>query len=99
MISTVWFHPEAEKEFRESILWYSKQQRGLELEFVLCIDEAIERIKTNPVQFPEVYKNLRRIVVKKFPFIILFEYSITDIKVVAVFHSKRNPQKIIKRRQ
>ena len=34
MINTVWFHPEAEKEFRESVLWYSKQQKGLDLKFV-----------------------------------------------------------------
>lgn len=36
---TVRFLPEAEIEFRESMLWYYTQQQGLELEFVRCIDE------------------------------------------------------------
>jgi|BarGraIncu00222A_1022003.scaffolds.fasta_scaffold96259_2 plasmid stabilization system protein ParE len=98
MISIVRFHPEAEKEFRESILWYSKQQKGLEIEFVLSIDETIERIKRSPEQFPKVYRHLRRAVIKKFPFVILYELSLTDINIVAIFHSKRNPQKVIKRR-
>ena len=98
MSNMVRFHPEAEKEFRESILWYSRQQRGLELEFVLSIDETIERIKKNPEQFPQVYKHLRRAIVKKFPFILLFEIALPDINIIAVFHSKRNPRSIIKRR-
>ncbi len=90
-------HPDAEIEFKESVIWYQKQQAGTDLEFVRCIDEAVQKIKRNPRQFPKVYKNLRRVVVKKFPFIILYDFSETEIKIYAVFHSKRNPR-IFKRR-
>jgi plasmid stabilization system protein ParE len=95
MDRTIRFHPEAEIEFREAILWYQNQQRGVELEFVRCIDEAVERIRRTPEHYPIVYKNLRRAVVRRFPFIIIFECLEKEIRVVAIFHSKRNP-KILK---
>ncbi len=46
------FHPEAELEFGNGIQWYEYQSKGLGLEFLLCIDEAIEKIKRTPQLFP-----------------------------------------------
>ena len=42
------FHPDAELEFKDAIQWYEYQRRGLGSEFILCADEAIEKIKGNP---------------------------------------------------
>lgn len=91
------FHPEAEVEFNEAVLWYSKQSIGLDTEFVRCIDEAISRINRNPDSFPPTYKKLRKAVVKKFPFIILYESLKDEIRVMAVFHTRRNPKNWQKR--
>ncbi|MBK9099000.1 MAG: hypothetical protein IPM14_12930 [bacterium] len=44
MISDVVFHPGAEEEFNEAILWYGNQQKGLDIEFARCIDDAIQKI-------------------------------------------------------
>jgi len=91
------FHPEAEVEFNEAVLWYSKQSIGLDIEFVRCIDEAISRINRNPGSFPITYKQLRKTVVKKFPFIILYESLKDDIRIMAIFHTRRNPKNWQKR--
>ncbi len=95
---TVKFLSEAEVEIRDSVLWYNLQQEGLGLEFVRCVDECIERIKRAPELYPKVHYHLRRSVVKRFPFIIMYDFTETKILVYAVFHSKRNPKKLIKRR-
>jgi len=42
---TAIFHPEAEEEYYEAIWWYSNQQKGLDVEFIRCIDDAIQKIK------------------------------------------------------
>lgn len=94
---TIRFHSEAEIEFREAVLWYENQHHGLGLEFLRCIDDAVQKIKRSPDAYPKVYKHLRRIVVKRFPFIIIYDHNDTEIFVIAVFHSKRNPNKLIKR--
>ncbi|MBN1931384.1 MAG: type II toxin-antitoxin system RelE/ParE family toxin [Desulfobacterales bacterium] len=86
------FLPEAEFEFYEAVQWYKKQKDGLDLEFVLCIDEAIERIKRNPKMFPITIKNARKSLVKKFPYILYYEENVEEIIILAVFHVKRNPK-------
>jgi len=88
---TVRFHPQAEGEFRDAIVWYEHQRSGLGSEFFLSIDEAIERILRNPSSFPIVHNTIRRAVVKRFPFAVFFETEKSEIRVLAVFHSRRNP--------
>ncbi len=86
------FHPNAETELAEAREWYGHQRKGLDREFMLCTDEALARIIRNPAAFPIVHRQLRRAVVRRFPFAIFYEPTTDEIRVVAVFHSRRNPQ-------
>ena len=92
MISDVVFHPAAEEEFKEAVLWYGSQQKGLDLEFARCIDDAIQKIKRNPALYPVEFENYRKKVVRRFPFKIIYETTQDYIYVLAVFHSRRNPK-------
>ena len=56
-----------------------------------CIEVALSRIRSNPRFFPVVYRGLRRAVVRRFPFAILYEVGAGEIQIIAVFHSRRNP--------
>jgi plasmid stabilization system protein ParE len=85
------FHPEAEREFFDAISWYDHQRKGLGAEFLLCIDESIERIKSNPQMYPVVHKQIRRIVVRRFPFAVFFEDKESEIRIIGIFHSRRDP--------
>jgi plasmid stabilization system protein ParE len=60
MRGDVVFHPDAEEEFKEAVWWYGNQQEGLDLEFVRCIDDAIQKIKRNPGLYPNEFENYRR---------------------------------------
>jgi toxin ParE1/3/4 len=95
---TVRLHPEAEGEFRDAVIWYEHQRIGLGAEFSLCIDQAMERIRRNPEAYPKVYKSFRRIVVRRFPFALFYEFSSTEIRVLAIFHSRRDPARWKKRK-
>ena len=90
---TLRFHEEAEVEFREAFLWYEHQRKGLGLEFVLCVDEAIERILRSPEMYPTIHKSFRRIVVRRFPFALFYEIAGSELRVLAVFHSRRDPDR------
>lgn len=94
MKGNVVFHPDAEEEFKEAVWWYGNQQKGLDLEFVRCIDDAIQKIKRNPDIYPVEFENYRKKVVRRFPFKIIFEISETQIYILAVFHSRRNLEKL-----
>ena len=86
------FSPEADAELTEARRWYSHQRKNLDLEFMQCIDDALSRVVKNPYSFPIVYQGLRRAVVRRFPFALFYEVGSEELQIVAVFHSRRDPE-------
>ena len=86
------FLPEAEAELIEAAQWYREQAVGLDYEFLRCIDDALAKIGRVPRIFPVVHRQLRRALVKRFPYAIFFEVQGEIVLVYAVFHFSRNPK-------
>jgi plasmid stabilization system protein ParE len=86
------FHSDADAELAEAREWYARQRSDLDAEFMNCIDETLLRIGRNPSPYQIVYRNLRRAVVRRFPFAVFYEIGIDEIQVVAIFHSRRDPE-------
>ena len=86
------FTPEADTEITEAREWYSHQRNDLDREFIQCIDEVLSRVVGSPFLFPIVYRHLRRAVVRRFPFAVFYEVTPDEIQVIAVFHSRRDPE-------
>jgi plasmid stabilization system protein ParE len=84
--------PEADAELTEAREWYSQQRADLDLEFMESIDAALYRILSSPHLYPIVYNNLRRAVVRHFPFAVFYEVTENEIHVIAFFHSRRDPE-------
>ena len=84
--------PEAETDISEAKSWYENQRSGLGDEFVGCVDEAFEQIRQWPNLSPKVFLDLRRKVVRRFPYLVIFRIDDDQITVVAVYHGKRDPR-------
>src|SRR5690348_7511499 len=87
------FTPGADSELAEARQWYARQRENLDLEFMESIDDALLRIVRNPHLYPIVYRTLRRAVVRRFPFAVFYEVTADEVQVVAVFHSRRDPER------
>jgi plasmid stabilization system protein ParE len=85
--------PEAEKELLEAAQWYSQQSIGLDYEFIRCIDEAMARIVRAPLMFPVVHRDRRRVIVKRFPYSIIFDVMEDEVLIYAIFHFSRSPKR------
>ena len=85
--------PEAVADAREAYLWYEERRLGLGQEFLECVDECIDRIRRNPELFEVVHDEYRRALVRRFPYIIFYEYASGSVTVYAVFHSAQSPDK------
>lgn len=85
------FTPDADAELTEAREWYSHKRKDLDLEFMQCIDDTLSRIVDNPHLFPLIYRDVRRAIVRRFPYTILYEAGAVEIQIVAVFHSIRDP--------
>jgi len=85
------FHPEAEKEFYEAVEYYEKCRKELGLEFAKEVYSTIERIVGFPQSWSEVSKNMRRCLVNRFPYGIIYTVRDKEIIILAVMHLNRKP--------
>jgi len=92
-LTSVRFLPEAEAELLEAARWYREQSPGLDQEFMRCVDDALATIGRVPNLFPLVHRQLRRALVRRFPYAIFFAVSGNDLLVYAIFHFSRNPKR------
>jgi len=83
---------DAKNDLQESAEYYEHNQTYLGHNFLDKVEEALERIKENPVQFPQIYKEVRRALVGKFQYQVLFVIKSMKIIVFAIFHNSRNPE-------
>ena len=88
------FKPEAEAELVEARAWYSLQRQGLDAQLMMRVDEALQRIIQAPEAYPTIHGQVRRAVIRQFPFAIFYELTAAEIRVVAVFHSRRDPKRL-----
>lgn len=72
--------------------WYEEQRQGLGEIFLDELDNCYKKLESNPASSPKIMKNYRQARLKRFPYVILFEIIKTDVVVLSVFHTKRNPK-------
>ena len=83
---------EAEVDFDKSYEFYYEDSPKVAETFFKRINLGFENIKQNPNTFPIAHRDVRKYVVKKFPFVIYYRIIDTIIQVIAIFHSSRNPE-------
>ena len=91
------FRPEARAEVLEAQTWYESRAVGLGLEFARAVDAAIAYAARNPEVFAYVTGSCRRVLLRKFPFSLIFRVRGTELLVIAVFHHRRNPAQLTQR--
>ncbi len=85
--------PEAEADLAEAKDWYERQRQGLGLEFVLSVEEALDRIRRMPHVHAEIYKGVRRSATRRFPYGVYYRLTGESVTVIAVMHSRRDPRR------
>ena len=83
--------PEARVEFDEATDWYEQRRAGLGTLFVAQVREILRRIGTDPHRHAEVYLDVRKVIVPKFPYVILYREEPDEVLVISVFHTSRDP--------
>jgi plasmid stabilization system protein ParE len=87
------FHPEADTELIEAASYYGERSLVVGIEFLQVIDKAIAWISEMPRAAPAWpgRPNVRRRVVPKFPFAIVYVVEHAEIRIIAIEHAKRRP--------
>jgi plasmid stabilization system protein ParE len=85
------FRPEAKAEAIEARDWYESRAPGLGIEFVEALEVALTAAMRNPEAFAAIESDLRRVILPKFPYSLVFRPEADRIVVFAVFHHRRAP--------
>jgi plasmid stabilization system protein ParE len=59
--------------------------------FLDRVREVFARIAANPQLHATVYQDIRKAVVPRFPYIVLYKEEAGEVVVIAVFHTARDP--------
>jgi plasmid stabilization system protein ParE len=72
--------------------WYESEVPGLGRSFRAAVDAVIQRMSAAPRQFPVIHKSVRRALMRRFPYALLFVIEPDEsLTVIACFHGSRDP--------
>jgi plasmid stabilization system protein ParE len=82
----------AQSELDDAVGWYNEQATGLGLEFLDELDRAIRRSLAYPLSCLEIEPGLRRCLLARFPYGMVYGLDGATLVVVAVAHLHREPR-------
>lgn len=94
------FAPAARDELDAAAEWYESHAEGLGADFVACIDDLVLRVGDSPSTFQEWDgdRRFRKVIAKRFPYIVFYRELADCIEVMAVAHGAREPGYWLKRK-
>lgn len=87
-------HPEAEAEAAEAARWYAERSKPAAQRFLDAVEGALERMSSLPDAFPLVptpgsKHTLRRVALRRFPYVLIYARTAARLEVLCVAHMKR----------
>ena len=90
-MKTVRFLRPAELEMLDAARYYELQGTGLGIDFLERTQSAVRDIGTNPETWPVVRNNVRRRLIHRFPYCLLYRIEREEVVVLATMHLHRHP--------
>ncbi len=88
----------AQLEIQDTANWYEDRESGLGARFIGEVDACFESIRLAPRRYPAVYREIRRALLKQFPYAVYFVLREDSVIVVGCMHTSRHPKRWQRRR-
>jgi len=86
------YHPAIEQELRNIIDYYNQCSQSLGIAFLNEFERQIFKTAALPTQWQVVESDIRRALMKRFPYVIYFRVPANDVlRVMVVKHQRRHP--------
>ena len=86
----IFVHHEAQLDVQEAFQFYQDKSEGLGFEFMRSLDASLQSIRRNPQAYQTIYNEVRRVLLRKFPYALFYLVEENRIVVIACFHQKRS---------
>lgn len=90
-MKTVRFLRPAELEMLDAARYYELQAPGLGNDFLDKVDSAVQDIGAHPERWPVIRLNIRRRLIHRFPYGLLYRVDTDEVVVLATTHLHRHP--------
>jgi plasmid stabilization system protein ParE len=87
------YAPEAEDDVSEGYSFYVNRATRRGEEFLRAVDARISASARSPAAHQRIYKSYRRAVVRRFPYMVIYDYENGVVTVYSVFHTSQDPKK------
>jgi plasmid stabilization system protein ParE len=87
----VQIHPEALAEAEAAVAWYVARSERAAARFLAELREAIAVLAAQPSRFPAFAHQTRRVVLRRFPYIVVFRETSATLQIIAIAHGRRKP--------
>jgi toxin ParE1/3/4 len=85
------FHRLAEQELNEAAQYYDAEDPGLGSSFLQEIDRCLQSIEAHPEAGAILGGFVRRRLLRRFPYALLYKIKPSGIRILAVMNLKRRP--------
>lgn len=89
--------PEASADIKAAVDWYDERRPGLGNEFLKEVDRMLGLIAIYPESCQKFRKSLRRALLHRFDYAVVYRTRADAIEVVAVMNCRRRPASILRR--
>jgi plasmid stabilization system protein ParE len=87
------YHPSTVLDLNSAVNYYNDLRPGLGDELRAEVYAAIEQIRSNPEMFATIENAMRRCLVHRFPYSVLYRIIDTrTVRVLVIRHHRRNPR-------
>ena len=88
----------ARADIAEAFRWYEARSTGLGQEFLRAVRIAFAAIERAPEQFPIAVDDIRKVGLRRFPYIVYYVVLRRGVSIIAVMHGRRHPRRWQSRR-
>jgi len=84
-------HPAAVTEAAAARRWYAERDPEIGDAFMVALDSAVALISNGALRWPAYVHQTRRLLMRRFPFALIYRVSTDNVLVLAVAHQRRRP--------
>jgi toxin ParE1/3/4 len=83
--------PEADADIDDATLWYFEEDPDLAIRFSIELERVFDQILDNPRAWAEIEPDIRKALLRKFPYTVIYRLRSDCVQVVTVTHQHRAP--------
>jgi plasmid stabilization system protein ParE len=90
-VADVLFHPEVQAEYEVALAWYQARSERAASRFEAEVERVLGLINDFPEMYPKYDDEHRFVVLRRYPYSLVYQLQPGQVYVVAVAHSSRSP--------